>query len=125
MCRCFSSTSGSTTTGITTAAGLSRSLLHIFGSVSQTFPDSSQNKYRCASLTPLRQIHAKWVGGYGKPHGRMPSAEMKYWMECIGMPGGPVRSPCLELPEDKKAEMYAELKATGILDRVKTAKKAA
>ena len=79
----------------------------------------------CATLTPLRQIHAKWVGGYGKPHGRMPSAEMKYWMECIGMPGGPVRSPCLELPEDKKAEMYAELKATGILDRVKTAKKAA
>mgnify|MGYP003349373875 CR=1 FL=1 len=79
----------------------------------------------CATLTPLRQIHAKWVGGYGKPHGRMPSAEMKYWMECIGMPGGPVRSPCVELPEDKKAEMYAELKATGILDRVKTAKKAA
>jgi hypothetical protein len=29
------------------------------------------------------------------------------------------------LPEDKKAEMYAELKATGILDRVKTVKKAA
>ena len=79
----------------------------------------------CATLTPLREIHAKWVGGYGKPHGRMPSAEMKYWMECIGMPGGPVRSPCLELPDDKKAEMYAELKATGILDRVKTAKKAA
>jgi 4-hydroxy-tetrahydrodipicolinate synthase len=80
----------------------------------------------CATLTPLREIHAKWVGGYGKPHGRMPSAEMKYWMECIGMPGGPVRTPCLELPEDKKAEMYAELKATGILDRVKKpARKAA
>jgi 4-hydroxy-tetrahydrodipicolinate synthase len=79
----------------------------------------------CASLTPLREVHARWVGSYGKPHGRTPSAEMKYWMELIGMPGGSVRSPCLEMTEENKAAMYADLKSTGLLDRHKPALKAA
>ena len=70
-------------------------------------------------VTPLRAVHAKWVGGYGKPTGRTPSAEQKYWMELIGMPGGPVRTPCMELAEEKKAELYADLEATGILAKAK------
>ena len=80
----------------------------------------------CSTLTPLREVHAKWVGGYGKPHGRTPSAEMKYWMEQIGMPGGPVRTPCTELTDEKKRELRADLEATGILAKVKApARKAA
>jgi 4-hydroxy-tetrahydrodipicolinate synthase len=66
------------------------------------------------SLNPLRAVHAKWVTGYGTPSGRTPSAEMKYWMELIGMPGGPVRAPCTELPEEKKQELRADLEATGL-----------
>jgi 4-hydroxy-tetrahydrodipicolinate synthase len=55
----------------------------------------------------------------------MPSAELKYWQELLGMPGGPVRTPCLEMTDEDKAAMYADLKATGILDRVRPALKAA
>jgi 4-hydroxy-tetrahydrodipicolinate synthase len=79
----------------------------------------------CATLTPLREAHHKWIGSYGKPQGRMPSAELKYWQELLGMPGGPVRTPCLEMTDEDKAAMYADLKATGILDRVRPALKAA
>ncbi|MEK7230490.1 MAG: hypothetical protein AAB115_00560, partial [Pseudomonadota bacterium] len=64
-------------------------------------------------------VHAKWITGYGKPTGRTPSAEMKYWMELIGMPGGPVRAPCTELSEEKKQELRADLEATGILAKAK------
>ena len=78
------------------------------------------------TLNPLRAVHAKWITGYGKPHGRTPAAEMKYWQELIGMPGGPVRSPCTELSDEKKAELRADLEATGILAKVKApARKAA
>ncbi|MBI1990392.1 MAG: dihydrodipicolinate synthase family protein [Betaproteobacteria bacterium] len=71
------------------------------------------------SLNPLRALHAKWITGYGKPTGRTPSAEMKYWMELIGMPGGPVRAPCTELSEEKKQELRADLEATGIVAKAK------
>ncbi len=47
------------------------------------------------------------------------AAEMKYWMELIGMPGGPVRPPCTELPEEKKKELRADLEATEILAKVR------
>ncbi len=67
------------------------------------------------ALNSLRAVHAKWVTGYGRPTGRTPAAEMKYWMELIGMPGGPVRAPCTELPEERKNELRADLEATGIL----------
>jgi 4-hydroxy-tetrahydrodipicolinate synthase len=76
-------------------------------------------------LNGLRAVHAKWVGGYGKPTGRTPSAEQKYWMELIGMPGGPVRAPCSELSEEKRSELRADLEATGILSKVKTGKRQA
>lgn len=59
-------------------------------------------------------MHAKWITGYGRPTGRVPSAEMKYWMELIGMVGGPVRAPCLEMTEEAKKQLRADLEATGL-----------
>jgi hypothetical protein len=35
-------------------------------------------------------------------------------MELIGMAGGPVRSPCLEMSEEAKKQMRADLEATGL-----------
>ena len=49
--------------------------------------------------------------------GRMPLSEMKYWQELIGMKGGPVRPPVIEMSEAAKAEMRADLEATGLIDR--------
>ena len=68
------------------------------------------------SLQPLRDLHAKWIMGYWRA-GRMPLAEMKAWQEIFGMHGGPVRPPVLEMTEEARAELEADLKATGIVDR--------
>jgi len=72
----------------------------------------------CRSLNPLRSVLAKWIPGYGGS-GRMAIAEQKFWMECIGMVGGPVRTPCAEMTDQAKTEMRADLAATGLLARAK------
>ncbi|MFT5180837.1 MAG: 4-hydroxy-tetrahydrodipicolinate synthase [Alphaproteobacteria bacterium] len=69
-----------------------------------------------ASLQAIREVHGKWIMGYWLA-GRMPLAEMKYWQELIGMNGGPVRPPVTAMGEDAKAEMRADLSATGLIDR--------
>jgi 4-hydroxy-tetrahydrodipicolinate synthase len=71
------------------------------------------------SLNPLRTVLSKWIPGYGGAGGRVPAAEQKYWMELIGMKGGPVRAPCGELSAETKARMRADLAATGLLDKAK------
>ncbi|HYC49334.1 MAG TPA: dihydrodipicolinate synthase family protein [Burkholderiales bacterium] len=81
------------------------------------------------SLNPLRGVLAKWIPGYGRA-GRTPAAEQKYWMELIGMKGGPVRAPSTELPEEEKAKLRADLQATGLIakaqaGRSKTERRAA
>ncbi|HZM43708.1 MAG TPA: dihydrodipicolinate synthase family protein [Burkholderiales bacterium] len=70
------------------------------------------------SLNPLRSALAKWVPGYGGA-GRMAIAEQKFWMECIGMAGGPVRAPCSEMTDEAKKEMRADLEATGLVAKAK------
>jgi len=71
------------------------------------------------SLNPLRAVLSKWIPGYGGASGRTPVAEQKYWMELIGMKGGPVRVPCTELTADQKQRMCVDLEATGLIDRAK------
>ena len=78
--------------------------------------DISRATEIACSLQPLRELHAKWIMGYWRA-GRMPLAEMKAWQEVIGMHGGPVRPPVLEMTEEARAELEADLKATGIVDR--------
>jgi 4-hydroxy-tetrahydrodipicolinate synthase len=76
------------------------------------------------SLNPLRALHAKWINGYWRA-GRMPLGEMKVWQEIIGMKGGPVRPPVLPVSDKARAEMEADLAATGILDYVRSSRIAA
>jgi 4-hydroxy-tetrahydrodipicolinate synthase len=71
------------------------------------------------SLNPLRTVLSKWIPGYGGTGGRVPAHEQKYWMELIGMKGGPVRAPQTELNEEQKQQMRTELQATGLLDKAK------
>jgi len=74
----------------------------------------------CRSINPLRSVLAKWIPGYGSG-GRMAIAEQKFWMECIGMVGGPVRVPCAEMTEDMKKQMRADLEATGLPAKARAA----
>lgn len=73
----------------------------------------------CKSLNPLRSVLAKWIPGYGSG-GRMAIAEQKFWMECLGMVGGPVRTPCAEMSAEAKKAMRADLEATGLLARARS-----
>jgi 4-hydroxy-tetrahydrodipicolinate synthase len=70
-----------------------------------------------ATLKPLRELHAEWIQGYWRK-GRMPMSEMKYWQECIGMAGGPVRPPVLPMSEAAQAQFRADLDATGLPARL-------
>jgi 4-hydroxy-tetrahydrodipicolinate synthase len=74
----------------------------------------------CRSLNPVRSVLAKWIPGYGSA-GRMAIAEQKYWMECIGMVGGPVRVPCAEMTVEAKTQMQADLEATGLPSKARAA----
>jgi len=74
----------------------------------------------CRSLNPLRSVLAKWIPGYGTG-GRMAIAEQKFWMELIGMAGGPVRVPCAEMTREAKEQMRADLEATGLPAKARAA----
>lgn len=74
------------------------------------------------SLNPLRTVLSRWIPGYGGAGGRTPAAEQKYWMELIGMKGGPVRAPCTELPDEQKERMRADLEATGLPEKARAAR---
>jgi 4-hydroxy-tetrahydrodipicolinate synthase len=77
----------------------------------------------CRSLNPLRTVLAKWIPGYGSGN-RFAIAEQKYWMELIGMAGGPVRAPCSEMTAEAKQQMRADLEATGLLAKAAAGNKA-
>lgn len=76
----------------------------------------------CRSLNPLRAVLAKWIPGYGSGN-RFAIAEQKYWMELVGMTGGPVRAPCSEMTAEAKQQMRADLEATGLLAKAGAGKK--
>lgn len=77
------------------------------------------------SLNPLRTVLSKWIPGYGGAGGRVPAAEQKYWMELLGMQGGPVRAPCTELSPEQKQQMRADLESTGLLEKARHAQASA
>ncbi len=82
--------------------------------------DMNQAVEICRGLNPLRSVLAKWIPGYGGG-GRLAIAEQKFWMECIGMAGGPVRVPCAGMTEDMKQQMRADLEATGLPAKARAA----
>jgi dihydrodipicolinate synthase/N-acetylneuraminate lyase len=48
---------------------------------------------------------------------------MKAWMEMIGMAGGRVRPPVLPLAEVEHQDLCADLRRTGLLDKVQDVNK--
>jgi 4-hydroxy-tetrahydrodipicolinate synthase len=71
-------------------------------------------------LKPLRDI---WTGIYGvlwdKGAALHPIATIKYWMELMGMHGGPVRPPLKQLSAEAKEQFRARLEATGWLEKLR------
>lgn len=78
----------------------------------------------CKSVEPLRKVLSRWIPGYGSSP-RMAIAEQKYWMELVGMVGGPVRVPSAEMTEENKRLMQADLAATGLIAKAQAGMAAA
>lgn len=68
------------------------------------------------SLRQLRSIYRKWIIG-PLESGMMPNAALKLWCEFIGMVGGPVRGPVVELTEVQANELAQELTEAFAINR--------
>lgn len=64
-------------------------------------------------LIPLRAIARKWIWEPWST-GTPPMARLKYWQKLIGMAGGFVRSPLLEISDEEKRELGGELERAGV-----------
>jgi 4-hydroxy-tetrahydrodipicolinate synthase len=70
-------------------------------------------------LQPLRDV---WTSTYAvlwdKKAASHPLPTIKYWMDLIGMTGGPVRPPMHNLTDEQKAAFKERLEASGWMDRL-------
>ena len=66
-----------------------------------------------AAIEPFRDVARKWIW---KPWGagNLPMAALKHWQKLMGLAGGYVRSPLLEMSEDDKTALEADLIAAGM-----------
>jgi hypothetical protein len=61
-------------------------------------------------LKDLKALSDKWWGGTVKQHGGvLPASMCKYWGELMGMAGGGVRPPLIDLTVAEKAQLQREL----------------
>lgn len=68
-----------------------------------------------ATLQPLREIHDTWIRAKWVNEKIVPIAYIKAWSEMLGMAGGPVRSPLLQVSEAERQQMRAAIERTGLL----------
>ena len=66
-----------------------------------------------AQLDKLRAVTRRWIWDPWAA-GSLPMARLKYWQKLIGMAGGYVRSPLLEMTEVEKTEMKKDLLQAGV-----------
>jgi 4-hydroxy-tetrahydrodipicolinate synthase len=71
-----------------------------------------------ASLTKVRMANAKWIMEPWRK-GNMSQSAMKTWMALIGMAGGPVRPPVIELSDAEKDNLRSDLEQVGLLQKAK------
>jgi 4-hydroxy-tetrahydrodipicolinate synthase len=65
-----------------------------------------------ANVRPIKQVSDKWwQRTVKKMNGALPASMCKYWGELMGMAGGHVRPPLVDLSEDEKSELKADVAA--------------
>lgn len=75
--------------------------------------DLEKAKSIAATLDPLRRVARKWVWQPWAT-GALPMARLKYWQKLLGLAGGYVRPPLLEMTDTEKHELRMELEAAGL-----------
>jgi len=68
-----------------------------------------------STLDTARKVQHEWMIGDYQKSGILPIAAIKAWSEVLGMAGGPVRTPLLQMPADRKAAMQQAMQQTGLL----------
>ena len=68
-----------------------------------------------ARLDELRQVQHQWIMGDYHHSGILPIAAIKAWSEVLGMAGGPVRTPLLQMSLQRRAAMLKDIEQTGLL----------
>lgn len=73
-----------------------------------------------ASLNDEREMFEKWMRQpwLAEGSGAIPIAELKAWLELMGLPSGPVRAPLVELSEERRRDLEADLDRLGLLASV-------
>jgi 4-hydroxy-tetrahydrodipicolinate synthase len=75
---------------------------------------------RSHNLDGVRRVWDKWQSRIWAQRRVVPIAYLKYWCELLGMAGGPVREPLLQVGEAERQEMRADLERVGLLRGVPT-----
>ncbi|NDJ15514.1 MAG: hypothetical protein EBY17_30795, partial [Acidobacteriia bacterium] len=73
------------------------------------------------TMQPLRDIAFKWLRSRWVNEKLIPITYMKAWSELLGMAGGPVRTPLINITDQERATLKAEIEKTGLLARVAAA----
>ena len=66
-----------------------------------------------AHVRPIKAVSDKWwASTVQKANGALPAPMCKYWGEVMGMAGGHVRQPHINLSDEEKAELKQDVEAT-------------
>jgi 4-hydroxy-tetrahydrodipicolinate synthase len=76
---------------------------------------------RSRDLDPIRAVWNKWQSHIWEQRRVVPIAYLKYWCELLGLAGGPVREPLLQLTDLERQEMRVDLERVGLLAPVAAA----
>jgi 4-hydroxy-tetrahydrodipicolinate synthase len=73
-----------------------------------------------ASLEGEREAFEKWMRQpwLAQGSGAIPIAQLKTWLELMGLPQGPVRPPLVPLSDREREELAADLDRLGLLDSI-------
>jgi 4-hydroxy-tetrahydrodipicolinate synthase len=67
------------------------------------------------TLAPLRELHDKWLRSRWLKEKIIPIAYLKAWSEELGLAGGPVRPPLLQITDAERSALRVDLAQTGLL----------
>jgi 4-hydroxy-tetrahydrodipicolinate synthase len=66
------------------------------------------------ALQPIRDVHEKWLREPWLRHKVIPIAQLKAWSDYLGLAGGRVRAPLLDLTAQQREELHRDLDRVGL-----------
>lgn len=67
------------------------------------------------TLKPARAVGRRWLVEPFHHHNVLPIAAIKAWSELLGMAGGPVRTPLMQLTAAERVQLIADVESVGLI----------